>query len=102
MASLTPDEKNKIDYLLSKFKQKTLQREEALELQSLLEIEKDDAFKIGDFVLAMGAVFLLAALIGYLARKVDIIEPNTKVSDNLSVKKIPKKKSRKRLFSILY
>jgi hypothetical protein len=100
MASLTPNEKNKIEYLLSKLKQKTLQREEALELQSILEREKDEAFRIGDFILAMGAVFLLAALIGYLAEKVNIVE-NTKVSDNVSAKKIPKKKSRKHFFSIL-
>jgi hypothetical protein len=35
----------------------------------ILEEKKDEAFNIGDLTLAMGIVFLLAGLIGYLAEK---------------------------------
>ena len=68
MASLTPREQDRImNQLIEKFKQERLNMEEATKLRGLLEEKKKEAFNIGDFALAMGIVFLLAGLIGYLA-----------------------------------
>lgn len=66
MSSLTPSEMRKIEEMYLKLKNKTLQKQEAEEFKSILEKKKQDALNVGDFVLAMGAVFLLAGLIGYL------------------------------------
>lgn len=71
MSSLTPSEMRKIEEMYNKLKNKTLQKQEAHEFKLLLEKKKQDALNIGDFALAMGAVFLLAGLIGYLADSTD-------------------------------
>ena len=68
MTSLTPREKDRIMHeLIEKFKQERLDMEDATRLRGLLEDKKTEAFDVGDFALAMGIVFLLAGLIGYLA-----------------------------------
>jgi hypothetical protein len=71
MSSLTPSEMKKIEEMYLKLKNKTLQKQEAEEFRALLEKKRQDAIDIGDFVLAMGAVFLLAGLIGYLTDSTD-------------------------------
>ncbi len=69
MSSLTPSEMKKIEEMYLKLKSKTLQKQEAEEFKTILEKKKQDALNVGDFVLAMGAVFLLAGLIGYLSEE---------------------------------
>jgi hypothetical protein len=70
LASLTPKEKDRImNELLAKLKEERLQKNEGEQLRKILEEKKDEAFNIGDVALAMGIVFLLAGLIGYLAEK---------------------------------
>lgn len=64
---MTSAEKERINQLLKKSKNKTLKKDdEAKELQILLEKRKKEAMDLGDFLLATGTVFLLAGLIGYL------------------------------------
>ena len=51
MSSLTQHEKDKIDYLLAKLKDKTLPKAEGLELQLLLQKEKEEADAKGNAIL---------------------------------------------------
>lgn len=70
MASLTPREQDKImNALIEKLKEERLEEHETIKLRGLLEERKTEAFNLGDFALAMGIIFLLAGLIGYLAEK---------------------------------
>jgi hypothetical protein len=85
-------EKKRIDDLLLKLKEKSLQKQEGHELQRLLERRKEEAFNTGNFVLAMGAILFGAVLISYLT-EIDIVEDTIQLSDKVSAEKIPKKKS---------
>ena len=70
MASLTPREKDRImNDLIKKPKEESLEEQEAIKLRGLLEERKTEAFNLGDFALAVGIIFLLAGLIGYLSEK---------------------------------
>jgi hypothetical protein len=70
MASLTPREKDRImNDLIKKLKEESLEEQEAIKLRGLLEERKTEAFNLGDFALAVGIIFLLAGLIGYLSEK---------------------------------
>jgi len=93
MSSLTQREKDKIEYLLAKLKEKTLPKDEGLELQTLLQREKEEASKTGNFLIATGAALLLAGLAGYLAQKVDLFE-HTPVGNHVSVKKKSNKRNK--------
>ena len=62
----------KTDYLLERLKQRTLTREQAVELQRLLEIERDRALKRGNTDLAMKLAYFLIGLNGYIAGKFDL------------------------------
>jgi hypothetical protein len=69
MTSLTPREKERImKELLDKFKREQLAKDDAETLKVLLQEKQDEAFNIGDMVLAIGFAFLLAGLIGYLSQ----------------------------------
>jgi hypothetical protein len=70
MASLTPREKDRImNDLIKKLKEESLEEQEAIKLRGLLEERKTEAFNLGDFALAVGIIFLLVGLIGYLSEK---------------------------------
>lgn len=69
-ASLTPREQDRImNELLEKFKQDTLEMEDARKLKDILEQKREQAFNLGDIALGLGIVFLLAGLIGYIAER---------------------------------
>jgi hypothetical protein len=55
--------------LIKKLKEESLEEQEAIKLRGLLEERKTEAFNLGDFALAVGIIFLLAGLIGYLSEK---------------------------------
>lgn len=70
MASLTEREKDRIMRdLLAKLKAENLEKQDGEKLKKILEEKKEQAFSIGDLVMAMGFVFILAGLIGYLAEQ---------------------------------
>jgi hypothetical protein len=101
LTKLTSEEIQRRKLLVAKFKENAITREEAEELKQLLEKEKQEASEAGEFLVLLGIVFLLALVIDFLSKHhVKLFEGIT-AADGVTAKRIPKKKSRKRLFSIL-
>lgn len=71
MNSLSLEQPSRRDFLLEGFRRRTITRNEAEELRNLLDHEREEAFNIGDLIIGLGAVFLLAALIVYITDLAD-------------------------------
>jgi hypothetical protein len=63
--------KNKIDSIIKRLNDKTLNRNEAENIQKVIEVKKKEAFKSGDIALTIGLGLLAGAIIAYLAYSYD-------------------------------
>jgi hypothetical protein len=79
----------KLKDLFQRFKKGILTREEAIELEPLLERERKKALNKGDIELARDIVSMLIGLKGYINHRIDLYG-NISVSDSVNVRKISK------------
>ena len=66
---LSPDEINRRDILLNRFRNEHISKEDAVELRRLLEREKNEAVQVGDVLLVIGISLLLALVIEYISKQ---------------------------------
>ena len=78
-------DKEKLRYLLEKLSNRTLQREEAMELKPLVERIWKDAIKQGDPDFASEVAQMLIALDGYIHGRIELVE-NVPISEKLDTK----------------
>lgn len=81
-------DKEKLRYLLERLSKRILQREEAVELQPLLQSLWKDVIKRGtDPDFASEIAQMLVALDGYIHGRIELVE-NVPISDRLDAEKI--------------
>jgi hypothetical protein len=80
-------DKEKLRYLLVRLSKRILQREEAVELQPILEKIRKDAIKQGDPDFASEIAQMIIALDGYIHGRIELVE-NVPISERLAAKKI--------------
>jgi hypothetical protein len=63
------DQISRRDYLLDRLRDKTIERDEAIELKNILEKEKSEAINVGDIAVIIGLTILLGLVLEYLSKK---------------------------------